>query len=469
MEPRERDLQGKVDDLTLLLERSGDPRALFEAAEATALALEFRATDSMIGISEISSDLVEEAETLVTRARERAAEGKVPEACVQLAEGIWLARDETRAERAVDFVRSVPDEPHATYLWGLFAFNGFGCEKDLKQSLSLHEQAAKNGHADAMFELHAMYARGIGCDADPVVSLEWCEKAAHAGNARAMANLGGFYATGRGGLPLDSKKSVEWYDRAANAGHGKAAATLGIMYALGSGAPSSISEAHRYFAKADDLGFDWRGLAETAGVDLADLYKVTLRPPPPPPPPADAKKGESKRRHTIAETPRAKASAPPEKPAADPEKHAAAEPKAKAAAKPEKKAATPKAKAAAKPEKKAATPKAKAAAKPEKKAAAKPEKKAAAKPEKKAAAKPKAKVAAKPKAKVAAKPKAKAVARPKAKAVAKPTVALRDTRRGEKAVAKPKAKALAKPRKSAAAKPKKAEAKVSKSRRKSGR
>jgi len=438
MEPRERDLQGKVDDLTRLLERSGDPRALFEAAEATALVLEFRAADSMIGLSEISSDLVEEAETLVTRARERAAEGKLPEACVQLAEGIWLARDEAKAERAVDFVRSVPDEPHATYLWGLFAFNGFGCEKDLKHSLTLHEHAAKNGHADAMFELHAMYARGIGCDANPAVSLQWCEKAARAGNARAMANLGGFYATGRGGLPLDSEKSVEWYDRAANAGHGKAAATLGIMYALGSGAPNSISDAHRYFEKADDLGFDWRGLAETAGVDLADLYKVTLRPPPPPPPPppADAKKGESKRRHTIAETPRAKASAPPpEKPAAEPKAKAAAKPTKAAAAKPTKAAA-------AKPTKAAAAKPMKAAAAKPTKAAAKPTK-AAAKPAKKVAAKPKAKVAAKPKAKkkVAAKPKAKAAAKPKA--LAKPKKA------AKKAAAKPKKKSTPSRRKSA--------------------
>ena len=61
MESREHDLRTKIETLRQLLDGGADPEALFRAAESTALALEFRATDSMIGLNQVPPDLVSEA------------------------------------------------------------------------------------------------------------------------------------------------------------------------------------------------------------------------------------------------------------------------------------------------------------------------------------------------------------------------------------------------------------------------
>ncbi|MFO0564146.1 MAG: tetratricopeptide repeat protein [Polyangiaceae bacterium] len=288
MESREADLESKISKLEKLLSDGGEAHELFDAAEATALALEFRGTDAMIGLDPVAPELLDRARAAVQKARAKAAKEGVPEACVQAAEAIWLGRDSKRAKEAVALAKRAGNEPRALHLLGLFAFHGFGQKKNLGESLAYQRQAAEGGHADAMFEVYAMMAQGLGCTADPKAALEWCERSARAGNARAMSNLGGFYATGNQGLPLDPEESVRWYDRAARAGHGRAAATLGIMHALGSGAPRSVAEATRYFALSEEIGFDFRPLAESAGVDLADLMKVTLAPP------SRAKKGTGK-------------------------------------------------------------------------------------------------------------------------------------------------------------------------------
>ena len=84
-----------------------------------------------------------------------------------------------------------------------------------------------------------------------------------------MANLGSMYATGSG-LPQDSARSVEWYERAAEAGHGRAAASLGCMYALGQELEGDERKARWYFARAAALGYDWRPMAATMGLEVGE-------------------------------------------------------------------------------------------------------------------------------------------------------------------------------------------------------
>jgi TPR repeat protein len=179
---------------------------------------------------------------------------------------IRRADREDLAHEAIAWLESARDGSGAAeHVLGLYAFHGFGRGQDHVAALTLHEAAAARGHADAMFELYAMYAQGLGTVADGTRALAWCSKAAEAGNARAMANLGGFYATGNG-VPRDLGQSVLWYDRAAQLGHGKAAATLGMMYALGDQLDPDTDKAREYLALAEDNGFDWRPLAAQLGV-----------------------------------------------------------------------------------------------------------------------------------------------------------------------------------------------------------
>ncbi|HMR11883.1 MAG TPA: tetratricopeptide repeat protein, partial [Polyangiaceae bacterium] len=288
MDTRAADLEDKISTLQWLLAARADAEEIRAAGEALALSLEFRATDEMIGLDTVDAETLEKARAMVIEARTIAAEMGDLEACVALASDIWESMDRGRAKLAFDAAKRAEHDPRAAYLLGVFAFQGFGRDEDLTASLEHHRSAAEGGHPAAMFELYAMISQGLGCESDPDEALRWCDRAARAGNPRAMANMGGFYATGRG-VQRDDTLARDWYDRAARAGHGRAAATLGIMYAAGSGAPLLLEKARAYFDMAESLGFDWRALASSAGVDpelpQLQMEAMTLMPPPAQPPP----------------------------------------------------------------------------------------------------------------------------------------------------------------------------------------
>jgi TPR repeat protein len=260
--------------------------------------------DPQIGLPPVNRDLLLELHELVLRAVERAAELGSGEAALWLgdirydaedmdgamalfegqaeaghplgaAKAAELIRRLERADRYADALRwldaALPRDPNGMvhYTRGLYAFNGLGCPADRSAAFRLHEDAAARGNADAMFELYAMLAQGVGCAANPTRAVEWCVKAAEGGNIRAMANLGGMYATGNG-LPQDSAQSVEWYTRAAEKGHGRAAASLGCMYALGQEIEGDEGKARYYFARSEALGYDWRPMATTMGLEAGD-------------------------------------------------------------------------------------------------------------------------------------------------------------------------------------------------------
>ena len=135
MDLRQADLESKLASLLKRVAGAKSPKSIFDAAEALALALEFRDTDAMIGLPAVPEALIDRARVAVIRARELAVEAGVSDACLQAAESIWLAQDRRNAKRAAELARRAESEPRAQYLLGLFAFNGFGQKKDLKQSL----------------------------------------------------------------------------------------------------------------------------------------------------------------------------------------------------------------------------------------------------------------------------------------------------------------------------------------------
>jgi len=298
---REQDLKSKRAALLQAIS-SGNGQACLEAAAAAALALDFRETDTGIGLEPVDDVLVDEVEELVVQALQQGAEAGIAAASRHLAEyhlgvfeleealehfagaaeqgdadallagahAIWEERDEAFAGRAFQWAHEASaDDPvgHARHLLGLFRFNGFGCEEDLERSYARQRAAAEAGNSDAMFELYAMCSQGLGTEVDAEEALRWCVRSAQAGGVRAMYNLGAAYATGRG-VEVDLVKSLEWYDWAANAGHGLAAATLGVMFAVGDGVDPDDTRAAAYFDLADQNGHDWRQLADSVGVEV---------------------------------------------------------------------------------------------------------------------------------------------------------------------------------------------------------
>jgi TPR repeat protein len=268
---READVREKLEAFETL-KAAGDPTALFEWAGLAEVALEFRATDAMIGLPTVDDELVAQLSAGRLEALRLAGEAGHEGACLAFAQAAWAASDATLAPTAVALAKRSSTQAESLYLLGLFAFNGFGVKKDAAASLGLHHEAAAKGHGAAMFELYAMLSQGLGATRNEKEAFAWCEKSAAAGYARAMANLGAFYATGNG-VRKDQALSVKWYDAAARAGHGRSAAILGVMHALGQGAPQSVDKAKEYFVLADENGFEWRGLADAQGLD-PDEYEA---------------------------------------------------------------------------------------------------------------------------------------------------------------------------------------------------
>jgi TPR repeat protein len=140
------------------------------------------------------------------------------------------------------------------YIAGLMAYDGRGRPKDLKESLRLHQEAARRGNADAMFELSVFAFNGIG---GPEQAVYFLRKAAELGQLRAMHNMGALHATGQSsGIAKNAEEAVKWYSRAADKGHPRAAANLGVMAIRGEGMPRDEKAAKAFFARAEELGFD---------------------------------------------------------------------------------------------------------------------------------------------------------------------------------------------------------------------
>lgn len=272
MPGRTLDTTEKIAELETLM-AGDDAAALLEATDRATLALDFRANDAVLGLPEVDSRLVDELHRRVGEALARAAELGSVEAVVKLAARAFQSEDDALAGAARALLPALgPADPTgaASYYHALLCFHGLGGPQDLVQTVGLHRDAASKGWADAMFELYAMLSRGLGCEPDPNEAIAFCRLAAEAGHPRAMYNLGAFHATGNG-APFDEGESVRWYTAAAERGHGRAAATLGLMRWTGLGAPKDRDQGRAWLARADELGFDWRELAEGMGVDRGEI------------------------------------------------------------------------------------------------------------------------------------------------------------------------------------------------------
>ena len=78
-------------------------------------------------------------------------------------------------------------------------------------------QVAKQGNAQAQFNLGLMYANGQGVRQDNAQAVQWYRKAAEQGYANAQYNLGVMYAKGEG-VRQNYKIANEWFGKACNNG-----------------------------------------------------------------------------------------------------------------------------------------------------------------------------------------------------------------------------------------------------------
>ena len=97
---------------------------------------------------------------------------------------------------------------------------------DSSKSLAWYQEAAAQGHGDALFMLGMISANCDGVSRDPAKAVEWFQKAAEQGHVDAQFRLGMMYASGDG-ASKDGTKAAEWWQKAAMQGHASAQAKLG--------------------------------------------------------------------------------------------------------------------------------------------------------------------------------------------------------------------------------------------------
>ena len=103
-----------------------------------------------------------------------------------------------------------------------------------EQAFRLFQPIARQGNAQAQYNLGVMYEQGKGMAQNNKQALAWYQKAANQGHIKAQNNLGVMYSQGKGVVP-NNQQAFVWYQKAANQGFAGAQYNLAMMYKDGLG------------------------------------------------------------------------------------------------------------------------------------------------------------------------------------------------------------------------------------------
>jgi TPR repeat protein len=142
---------------------------------------------------------------------------------------------------------------NAQFNLGLCYSDGDGVDKDQVEAVKWYRKAAEQGFADAQFNLGVCYSDGEGVIKDAGEAVKWYRKAAEQGHASAQFNLGLCYSDGDG-MDKDQVEAVKWYRKAAEQGFADAQGNLGVCYANGEGVAKNHTEAVKWWRKAAEQG-----------------------------------------------------------------------------------------------------------------------------------------------------------------------------------------------------------------------
>jgi TPR repeat protein len=115
------------------------------------------------------------------------------------------------------------------------------------------QRLAKNGSANAQYNLGAIYDNGDGVPEDDTEAAKWYHQAAEQGQINAQFNLGVMYENGEG-VVKSATEAASWYQKAADQGDYRSQYNLGVLYANGDGVTQSDSESYVWFNIAAKSG-----------------------------------------------------------------------------------------------------------------------------------------------------------------------------------------------------------------------
>lgn len=155
-------------------------------------------------------------------------------------------------------------DPAAQTLIAEIYAKGLGVPQNLNSAASWYAIAARNGDANATFELGMMYQDGRGVPKSRERAAKLFADAAGLGNVAAMYNLGLLHIEGKYAAP-DTVKAAALIEAAAEGGMVEAMYDYGGMLMTGAGVPPDIS------AGAEQIAAAARGGLVAAQVDFATL------------------------------------------------------------------------------------------------------------------------------------------------------------------------------------------------------
>lgn len=100
---------------------------------------------------------------------------------------------------------------------GLYAYYGYGAEKNLEEAFNYFYQGANEEEKDCYYYLGVMYSKGEGVKKDYSQAFYWYQQGANAGDIKAMYNLSVYYENGIS-VPKDLEKANYWLKKSAEGG-----------------------------------------------------------------------------------------------------------------------------------------------------------------------------------------------------------------------------------------------------------
>ncbi len=120
----------------------------------------------------------------------------------------------------------------AQFNLALLYMNGKGVEKNDRKALLLFLEAARQGHAEAQYNAGLLFYTGRGIARSTRDALLWWRRAADQGLAAAKYNLGIMYAYGEG-VGVDNERAIALWREAAGDGYAEAMNALAVAYEKG--------------------------------------------------------------------------------------------------------------------------------------------------------------------------------------------------------------------------------------------
>lgn len=146
----------------------------------------------------------------------------------------------------------------AQYRLGLLHANGDGVPLNYVKAAEWLTAAAEQDVSEAQRLLAWLYANGYGVEQDYTQARHWFTRAAEAGDAKAQYSLGFMYQTGYYETTPDSREMLKWFQRSADQGNASAQLALGKLLAEG-----------KRVAQNDEAAFQWLTLAIIGGNESA--------------------------------------------------------------------------------------------------------------------------------------------------------------------------------------------------------